>query len=96
MSKLERMGQSSVDTLLRWCVDHQPGVTSAKLFEYTKEWYGKLWSRGHTADFERALASMLSEGYRCTNKLWYPAGHKAAPKLRGPVHEDPRQTRMFG
>lgn len=96
MNKLDRMKAPSVDILLRHCVDHEPGVTSARLFEYTKEWYGKLWTQGATRDFERALAGMLSQGYRCTNKQWYVAGHQAQPKRRGPAKEDPRQTRMFG
>lgn len=96
MSKLERMRQESIEQLLRWCIDHEPGVTSLRLFEYTKEWYGKVWSSASTADFERALGALHTSGYRCTNKQWYPKGHTAEPKRRGPAKEDPRQTRMFG
>lgn len=96
MSKLYRMKQDTVGALLRYSVENEPGVTSARLFEYTKEWHGKVWDLKFTWDFERELAKMLSEGYRVTNKQWYPAGHKAEPKRRGPSKEDPRQTRMFG
>lgn len=96
MIKLYRMKQDTVAALLRYSVENEPGVTSARLFEYTKEWYGKLWGLGCTHDFECELAKMRSEGYRVTNKQWYPAGHKAEPKRRGPSKEDPRQMRMFG
>lgn len=96
MSKLHRMNQSTVDALLRYSVNHEPGITSTRLFEYTKEWYGKLWTPVATSDFERALSEMLAEGYRVTNKQWYHKDHRAEPKRRGPAKEDPRQTRMFG
>lgn len=96
MSKLERMRQPSINTLVKWCVDSNPGVTSDKLYEYAKEWYGKLWGYGNTADFEAALQALREGGYRCTNKQWYPAGYVAEPKVRGPGKEDPRQLRMFG
>ncbi len=96
MNKLDRMRQPSIDILLRWCVDHQPGITSLRLFEYTKEWYGKVWFQASTHDFERALLSMRSEGYRVTNKQWYPQGFVGEAHPRGPVKSDPRQLRMFG
>lgn len=94
--KSERMRQSSIETLVQWCVDYHPGITSQRLFEYSKEWYGKLWDLVHTSEFERALVRLREQGYRCTNKQWYPKGHKDTPKPRGPAKEDPRQTRMFG
>ena len=96
MNKLNRMKATSMEILLQQCVEDEPGVTSARLFEYAREWYGKLWTQGLTVDFERQLFSMVGNDYRVTNKQWYPAGHKADPKRRGPAKEDPRQTRMFG
>lgn len=96
MSKLLRMKQETVEALLRYSIEHEPGVTSTKLFEYTKEWYGKVWDIKFTWQFDQALDKIRREGYRVTNKQWYPAGHKAEPKRRGPAKEDPRQTRMFG
>jgi hypothetical protein len=96
VNKLDRMKPPSMEALLQQCVEREPGVTSARLFEYAREWHGKLWSQGLTGDFERQLLAMRNGGYRCTNKQWYPQGHTAEPERRGPSKDDPRQTRMFG
>ena len=93
MNKLEIMRQPSVETLLEEMIKHQPGITSMKLWETTKEWYGKLVSPAMGIDFDQALLK-LRQTYRCTNKQWYPRGHVAPPKVHKAPTPHPKQTRM--
>lgn len=96
MNKSQIMRQPSMEAVLVESVNHQPGITSALLFETAKEWAGRHWDASDTAQFESILGRMRDIGFRCTDKQWYPKGHVAERKQEGPSKEDPRQTRMFG
>jgi hypothetical protein len=93
MNKLEIMKQTSVETLLEEMIKHQPGITSQKLWETTKEWYGKLISPEMGIEFDLALGK-LRENYRCTNRQWYTVGHTAPPKVHEGRAANPKQLRM--
>jgi hypothetical protein len=93
MNKLEIMRQTSVATLLEELIKHQPGITSARLWETTKEWYGKLVSSAMGIEFDQALLGLRSE-FRCTNKQWYPKGYVGEAKVHGEKKQDERQLRM--
>ncbi len=93
MNKLDIMKQPSVSLLLEEMIKHQPGITSLKLWETTKEWFGKVVSPGMGAEFDNALRGLRGT-YRCTNKQWYPPKHVAPPKVHGPKKDDPKQVRM--
>lgn len=93
MNKLEIMRQPSVETLLEEMIKYQPGITSLKLWETTKEWYGKLVSPAMGIDFDQAMLR-LRQTYRCTNKQWYPQGHVAPPKVHEGRASSPKQLRM--
>ena len=97
MNKLAIMRQPSVQTLLEEMIKFQPGITTTRLWETTREWAGKIASRASVQEFERELEILrIAKDYRCTNKQWYPAGHVAPPKLCSGPKGDPRQLRMFG
>jgi hypothetical protein len=95
------MSRPDIQTLLEYCIDHDPGITTQKLFEYTKEWYGGtnrqvLWSLAQTIDFERALTLLRNKGFRCTNKNWYSgAAQRRMPKPRARF-QDIRQGKLLG
>lgn len=91
MNKADIMRQKTLADVLREMVLHEPGVTSKRLWDVAKEWDHRLIA----TEFDREL-SVLRGSFYCTNQKWYPKGHQAKPKLRGPSKEDPRQTRMFG
>lgn len=96
MNKKDIMRQASMETVVVEMIRHQPGVTSNRLFETAKEWAGKSWSAGDTADFDALLVKLRLGDFRCTNKQWYEKGHVSERKLQGPSKADPRQARMFG
>ena len=96
MNKADVMKQPSMEILLEELIKFSPGITSDKLYTHAKDWHGKLWYHSMTTNFEWALSDLREKGYRVTNKQWYPQGHQATPKPKGPSKEDPRQTRMFG
>ena len=89
MNKLAIMKQQSVDSLLSEMITQKPGVTSERLWAAAKEWDHRITAW----DFDSALASMHGK-FRVTNKQWYPIGHVAEPKRKGPQKEHPKQTRM--
>jgi hypothetical protein len=93
MNKLEIMKQPSVESLLAEMIKHQPGITSLKLWETTKEWYGKLVNPAMGVEFDQALVK-LRQTYRCTNKMWYPPNHVAPPKVHNGPKPHPKQLRM--
>ena len=96
MNKSQIMRQPSMEAVLVESVNHQPGITSTRLFETCKEWAGGRWSAADTHQLDEILGRMRDIGFRCANKQWYPKGHVAERKQNGPKKEDPRQTRMFG
>lgn len=97
MNKRDIMRQPTIQILLEEMIKFQPGITTMKLWEATREWAGKIASRASVAEFENELAQLRNAGgYRVTGKQWYPAGYIAVPARKGPPKEDPRQTRMFG
>ncbi len=89
MNKLDMMSQKTIDLLLAYCIEDKPGVTSEALWRAVKEWDHKctVW------EFETALGAARSK-FRCTNKQWYPIGHKSEPKRSTGKAADPRRTRM--
>lgn len=91
LSKLEIMKQKSLDDLLVRLVENSPGITTQKLFDKGKEWAGSAHLSAH--EFDRAMVKLRNNGYRVTNKQWYPANHVAPPKVSNPKEPDPRQTR---
>lgn len=93
MNKLEIMKQPTIARLLEELIRHQPGITSARLWETTKEWHGRLVDPAMGVEFDNALLGLRRE-FRCTNKQWYPRGHVGAMKLHGEKKQDPRQVRM--
>jgi hypothetical protein len=93
MNKLDIMKQPSVELLLEEMIKFQPGITTLKLWEVTKEWFGKLVSPGMGVEFDQSLMTLRGK-YYCTNQQWYPKGHVAPPKVHGERKPDPRQTRM--
>jgi len=92
MTKLQIMSQPSVQILLEEMIKHKPGITTQRLWETTKEWYGKVRD-GAGLDFDMALMALVGK-YRCTNKQWYPIGHIGEPVPSSGKKEDPRQVRM--
>jgi len=95
MNKLEIMRQKSVDILLAEMIRHQPGITVQRLWETTKEWYGKTVHQGMALEFDMSLGQLLRTGeFHCTNKRCYPKGYVAEAKVSTGAKIDPRQVRM--
>lgn len=95
MNKLDIMRQKSVDILLAEMIRFQPGITVQRLWETTKEWYGKTVHQGMALEFDMSLGQLLrSNEFHCTNKRCYPRGHKAEPKVATGPKSDARQVRM--
>ncbi len=95
MNKLEIMKQRTVDILLAEMIKHQPGITVERLWQTTKEWYGKTVHQGMALEFDMALGQLLrTGGFHCTNKRCYPKGHIAPPQVHTGPKPDPRQVRM--
>lgn len=95
MNKLTVMKQPSVETLLEEMIKFQPGITVQRLWETTKEWYGKTVHQGMALEFDMALGTLLRQGqFHCTGKRCYPKGHTAPPSPHSGAKVDPRQVRM--
>lgn len=95
MNKLEIMKQRTVDILLAEMIKHQPGISVQRLWETTKEWYGKTTHQGMALEFDMALGQLLRTGeFHCTNKRCYPKLHVAPPQPHSGPKSDPRQVRM--
>lgn len=78
MNKLEIMRQKSVAILLAEMIKHQPGISVQRLWDTTKEWYGKTSHQGMALEFDLELGTLLKSGeFHCTNKRCYPAKHEA-------------------
>ncbi len=93
MNKLKLMSQKTMQDVILYAAESEPGITSEKLYKLVKDWLNDPSQlEGLGAKFDAALLD-CSGKLRCTNKCWYYPGAKHDRKTRD-VTVDPRQTRM--
>ncbi len=73
MNKKDLMRKSSLRDLLVALIDETPGMDTAKLWNYAKQWDGNL----SAFEFDGELKVMLGE-FRVTNKKWYRTAKNVA------------------
>ncbi len=93
MNKLKLMSQKTMQAVILYAAESEPGITSEKLYKYVKDWLNDPEALdGLGAKFDAALLD-CSAKLRCTNKCWYYPGAQKERKIRE-VKADPRQMRM--
>ena len=90
MNKLKLMSQKTMQDVILYAAEAEPGISSEKLYKLVKDWMNGLEGLG--AKFDAALLD-CSGKLRCTNKCWYLPGAERERKVRE-VSSDPRQVRM--